>query len=68
VDDSFCLLLNAHHEAIQFTLPQAEFGQVWELEFDTAAGSEPKPTQHAYEAASTIRIEARSVVLLRRVS
>jgi glycogen operon protein len=68
VDDSFCLLLNAHHEAIDFTLPSAEFGDVWELEFDTAATAFERTAQHAYEAGSTIRIEARSVVLIRRAS
>jgi len=67
VDDSFCLLLNAHHEPIEFTLPPKEFGAEWELEFDTAEPGKSGPG-HTYEAGSQVTIEARSVVLIRRTS
>lgn len=36
VGDTVLLLLNAHHEAIPFTLPVAREGQAWERCLDTA--------------------------------
>ena len=35
-DDSFLLLLNAHHETIPFTLPQIRPGATWQVLLDTA--------------------------------
>ncbi|HVA60416.1 MAG TPA: glycogen debranching protein GlgX [Mycobacteriales bacterium] len=37
VDDSFLLLLNAHHESLEFTIPDESYGATWELVIDTAA-------------------------------
>ena len=34
-DDSFLLCFNAHHEAIDFTLPPKEFGAAWQPVIDT---------------------------------
>src|SRR5699024_12134962 len=34
-DDSFILMFNAHHEAIDFTLPPEHFGMKWKLLVDT---------------------------------
>ena len=36
VDDSFLLLVNAHHQASTFTLPDESYGRTWELVIDTA--------------------------------
>ena len=36
VDDSFLLLVNAHHAPITFVLPDESYGQVWEVVIDTA--------------------------------
>ena len=36
LDDSFLLLINAHHHASTFTLPDRSFGRTWELVIDTA--------------------------------
>jgi len=36
VDDSFLLLVNAHHEQSTFTLPPASYGRTWEVVIDTA--------------------------------
>ena len=34
VDDSFLLLVNAHHEDVPFVLPARRFGRRWDLELD----------------------------------
>ncbi len=36
-DDSFLLLLSAHHEPLTFTLPGRKFGRRWAVVADTAA-------------------------------
>ncbi|MGH9063498.1 MAG: glycogen debranching protein GlgX [Acidimicrobiales bacterium] len=36
VDASFLLLLNAHDEAIDFTLPKGDWGEEWEVVLDTS--------------------------------
>jgi isoamylase len=36
VDDSFLLLINAHHEDMTFTLPEAKYGKKWQMVLDTA--------------------------------
>jgi isoamylase len=36
VDDSFLLLINAHHERVVFTLPDQAYGRGWETVVDTA--------------------------------
>jgi len=61
VDDSFLILFNASHEAIDFTLPAAEYGLSWTVVLDTdsqlAEGEQ-------LAAATTTRAGARSVVVL----
>ena len=61
-DDSFVLLLNAHFEPIDFTLPKKKFGASWVPVIYTADDvvEESKP----YDAAATVTIEARSVMVL----
>jgi isoamylase len=36
VDDSFLLLINAHHEPVTFLLPDASYVRTWEVAVDTA--------------------------------
>ena len=67
VDDSFCLLLNASHEPVQFVLPAQEFGNVWELALDSAAPLVPLAEERTVKAAESVALEPRSVMLLRRM-
>jgi isoamylase len=62
-DDSFLLCFNAHHEAMRFTLPAAIFGRSWKRVIDTA---DPRLERGAaaFAAASTIEVEARSMIVL----
>jgi isoamylase len=64
VDDSFCVLFNAHHEAADFVLPPVRFGRRWTLELSTDnPGAEPQE----FAARDRVPIESRSILLLRRV-
>ncbi len=63
VDDTFLLLLNAHHEPIPFRLPDAR--RAWELVFTTMEEEigEPKPLREG-----KLMVEGRSMALLRTCS
>ena len=61
-DDSFLLLFNAHHEAVDWTLPK-QWGQHWELVIETAgADREGK----VLPSSATLQVADRSVVVLMR--
>ncbi len=42
-DDTFLMMLNPHHEPIQFYLPKSHEGTVWELVFDTRDLKDAEP-------------------------
>jgi len=58
VDDSFLLLLNAHHEPIHWTLPE-QWSRPWEVVLATVGGHLEGTTP-----VSTVEVPARSVVVL----
>ncbi len=65
-DDSFYLLFNAHHEAMEFTLPTGPWGDRWAKVIDT---NEPVPDlrdHHEWNAGEPVRVEGHAVVVLRR--
>jgi isoamylase len=62
VGDTILLLLNAHHEALPFTLPAAKPGETWQCLLDTA---EPDGLAKDYAAAATYPLQARSMAVLR---
>ena len=81
VDDSFLVLFNAHHEAIDFTLPPVDYGAGWLVELDTATPGAvaaevvlvrrrraPSRTARVgvFPPQSRITVHPRSIVLLRR--
>ena len=41
VDDSFYVMFNAHHEPVEFALPEAKWGERWTVMLDTS-----EPTDH----------------------
>jgi glycogen operon protein len=66
VDRSFLLIINAHHEAMPFTLPEDEYGGCWTLVLDTArtpAFAGPAGTEH-HDPLSELVAQARSIVVL----
>ena len=64
-DDSFYLLFNGYHEALDFILPDGAWGKRFEKVFDTTQRESGRP--RAMKAGSKVRIESRSVAVLRRV-
>ncbi|MFC6086026.1 glycogen debranching protein GlgX [Sphaerisporangium aureirubrum] len=67
VDDSFLLLINAHHENITYTLPGAGFAPGWHPVLDTAENESwpARPAERAFEPDATLTVTNRSMRILR---
>jgi glycogen operon protein len=66
VDDSFYLLINAHHEELEMRIAdRPHWGERWGKVLDTTV---PRRLggEEAYAPGGTVRVEARSLVVLRR--
>ncbi len=68
-DNSFLLMFNAFWEPLEFKIPEARFGDQWEVVFDTAVGTFERRSLHtqSYKVGEVLALENRSMVLLRRV-
>jgi len=66
VDQSFYILFNAHHEAVNFTLPTRQWGNTWKVVLDSAVGWVDSD-EKTLRSGQSLRVEARSVTVLQRV-
>jgi glycogen operon protein len=64
VDDTLLIVLNAHHEPVNFVLPAHRRKVRWELVFDTNE-EKIKRRRRLIRGGTPHRVEARSMVLLR---
>jgi glycogen operon protein len=62
-DNNFLVLFNAHHERIDFILPEFHEGGGWQAVLDTAHAKHPFE-QRPYEAGAMYPLEGRSMALL----
>ncbi|HEV7714102.1 MAG TPA: hypothetical protein VGO53_00795, partial [Steroidobacteraceae bacterium] len=62
-DNNFLTLFNAHHEKIDFLLPEFHAGGAWQVVLDTANAKHPFE-QKPYEAGAMYPLEGRSMALL----
>ncbi len=63
MDDTFLLLLNAHHERLPFVLPAHRRGVKWELVLDTRT-AEGRRLHRPLKGGEAYELEARCVALL----
>ncbi len=66
-DDSFIVLVNAHHEDRTFMLPRRRFGAQWTLELATADPAAAAGSA-SYGARTEIDVTSRSIVILKLVA
>jgi len=64
-DEDLLILLNAHHEPVEFHLPALHRRAMWKLVFDTAR-TDPEETIGVRGRKQLLKIGARVFVLLRR--
>ncbi len=62
-DESFLVLMNAHHETIPFVLPALSQGEVWLALVDTSCEPNGSPGCR-YDAGGAYSLEARSLAVL----
>ncbi|MDB5806483.1 MAG: glycogen debranching protein GlgX [Betaproteobacteria bacterium] len=62
-DDTFLVLFNAHHDAIEFMLPSFDGSNTWMRQIDTAYDDGGAPYQH-HAAGSSYPLQGRSLVVL----
>jgi isoamylase len=70
VDDSFYIMFNAHHEALDFKLPPKAFGARWTQVLDTFESADELSEERLgreVNAGGRVRVHAWSLVLLRRL-
>jgi isoamylase len=65
-DDNFYIIFNAHDGPLNFTLPSNIWGETWLKELDTHIGWPEKV--ESYKASDQIKVEPRSIVVLRNES
>jgi isoamylase len=63
-DDTFLLVLNAHHDELDVTMPPARWGERWTVVLDTASGFVADGA--TVEAGRPLQVTGRSIVLLAR--
>jgi glycogen operon protein len=66
-DDSFLLLFNAHHEDVEFLLPNQRYGKRWVVEL-TTADREERQRGREQSARGPVAVMSRSLLLLRRIA
>jgi isoamylase len=65
VDDSFYLLFNAHHEPLEFKLPDDKWGKCAELVLDTHCLDGAQDAKVIFEAGKTVTVQPRSLRVLK---
>jgi len=68
-DDSFLLCFNAHHEDLEFTLPDGEYADEWTVELDTNTPTGARDDADAVvKAGTSTTVVSRSVLVLRKTA
>jgi glycogen operon protein len=68
-DDSYYIIFNAHHEPLQFTLPDSGFAQSWLKVLDSNEPPRKRDRRRGQEelaAGAKIQVAPRSIMLLER--
>jgi isoamylase len=63
LDDNFYIIFNAHHESIQYSLPDEKYGRKWIRILDTFIPNSEHDTNH--NPNDMIEVAGRSVVVLK---
>jgi isoamylase len=66
IDNNFYIIFNAHHESLNFTLPNTKWGKRWLKEIETTVNQTDKV--ESFKAGDQLIVESRSLVVLRHES
>jgi isoamylase len=62
IDDNFYIIFNAHTDAVEYKLPNANYGKNWDVIIDTAKYEQEDGD--SYNPEDVVKIDGRSVILL----
>ncbi|WP_419698798.1 glycogen debranching protein GlgX [Mucilaginibacter sp. NFX135] len=62
IDDDFYLIFNAHHEGLDYKIPNKKYGLLWKVVMDTSKTEDPGLKE--FKPGDTIHVEGRSVMLI----
>ncbi|MEZ2335305.1 glycogen debranching protein GlgX [Mucilaginibacter sp. RCC_168] len=62
IDDDFYLIFNAHHEGLDYKIPNKKYGLLWKVVMDTSKTEDPGLKE--FKPGDTIHVEGRSVILI----
>lgn len=62
IDDSFYVIFNAHHESLEYILPEEKYGKEWRKILDTFDGVIGEG--QTFQSGEKITVEGRSIILL----
>jgi isoamylase len=62
VDDSFYVMFNAHHEPLEYALPERKYGKEWKKFLDTFEGVVKEG--QTFQPGEKLTVEGRSIILL----
>jgi glycogen operon protein len=71
VDNSFYVMFNAHHEPLDFTLPEAKWGERWAEVLDTSADHDHLDEEKLgpeHPAGGALNVQPWSLRVLRRAA
>jgi glycogen operon protein len=66
-DDSFFLLFNAHHESLDFSIPDLGAADRWHAVIDTSAPMLDDADPRTVKTGETIAVEPRAILVLQQV-
>jgi glycogen operon protein len=66
-DDSFLVLFNGSDKDLAFAVPDASYAETWQVVLDTAAPLVNEAEERYVKAQGDLDVEARSVVVLKKV-
>ncbi len=64
VDDSFFIMFNAHHEPIDFFVPDLGLGDSWRIELDTAAPRVQTDQEATVRTKEWLTVAGRSITAI----
>ena len=64
-DETLLMILNAHDEAVEFTLPDSQNGKEWVRLLDTNVVDEDEDEEPAFPIGETYTVTGRSLLLFR---
>lgn len=65
IDDSFYIIFNAYHDALDYKLPPSKYGKEWSKVLDTTQHTICEESELTFNHGELMRVEGRSITVLK---